>query len=273
MFFLCFLTTAINAGVVQCLIRALGTKTNLWDMVWLNNAAILLNYAPMKFGTIFRANYLKRHHQLAYSHFATFFIYITFLMTATAATVGMIVLVTVYTLNAYESKILAMVFLITILGSLVFLFVPLPIPTGQGRFIAIIRHFLTGRASIAKQRKPIFISTVFLTVNFLLTALRFGIIYYSIGRDVHPAGFLILGALGFVILFISLTPGSLGIREFVLGAGAVVLGVPLEVGVLAAMIDRAVLISYTFTVGGGCVLYLWHKSPADFKTQNNSESS
>jgi len=272
MFLLCFLTTAINAGVVQCLIRALGTKTNLWDMIWLNNAAILLNYAPMKFGTIFRANYLKRHYQLAYSHFATFFIYITFLMTASAAIVGLIVLVTVYTLNGYESKILAIVFLAIILGSLIFLFVPLPIPAGQGRFIAMIRNFLTGRSNIAKQRKAILTSTLFLTVNFLLTALRIGIIYHSMGKDVHPAGFLVLGALGFVVLFIALTPGSLGVRELVLGAGAVVLGVPLEIGVLAALIDRAVLISYAFTVGGGSALYLWRKSPADFKKQDSSES-
>ncbi|MCP3850329.1 MAG: hypothetical protein GY694_08855, partial [Gammaproteobacteria bacterium] len=53
---------------------------------------------------------------------------------------------------------------------------------------------------------------------------------------------------------------------------AVVLGVPLEACVLAAMIDKAMFISYAFTVGGCYVLYLWHKSLAEFKKQNNSES-
>ncbi len=269
MFFLCFLTTAINAGVVRSLINALGTKTDLWDMVCLNNAAILLNYAPMKFGTIFRANYLNRHYGLAYSHFATFFLYIMFLMTTTAATVGLVVLVAIYGVSVYENQILAIVFLITIVGSLMFLFVPLPIPTGKRRLTNIIRIFLTGRADIAKQKKTILNSAVLLILTFLLETLRLGVIYHSMGIDVHPAGLLILGALGLVTLFVSITPGSLGIREFVLGAGAVVLGVPLEVGVLAAMIDRAILVAYAFSVGGGSALYLWRKSPGDFKKQNN----
>ena len=73
-------------------------------------------------------------------------------------------------------------------------------------------------------------------------------------------------------MFLSLTQGSLGIREAVLGAGAVVLGVPLEVGVLAAMIDRAVAISYSFVIGGGCSLWLWRKSPMDFKKVKSDAS-
>jgi len=85
------------------------------------------------------------------------------------------------------------------------------------------------------------------------------------GVEIHPAGCLILGALGFVALLTSLTPGALGIREVILGAGAAVLGVPLEVGILAAMIDQAVILSYVFIVGGVCTIYLWRKEPADFK--------
>ena len=89
------------------------------------------------------------------------------------------------------------------------------------------------------------------------------------GIKIHPAGCLILGALGFVAMFTSLTPGSLGIREIVLGAGAAVLGVPLKVGILAAMIDRAIIISYVFVIGGSCTLWLWHNSSADFKKQQD----
>ena len=111
-----------------------------------------------------------------------------------------------------------------------------------------------------------------MAVNFLLTAVRLGIIYNSMGKNIHAGGYLILGALGFVVLFISLTPGSLGIRELVLGFGAVVLGVPLEVGILAAMIDRAIILSYAFVAGGVCTLWLWRKSPADFKEQQQNNS-
>ncbi len=259
-----------NAGVVKCLLGALKTETSFWDMVWLYHAALVLNYAPMKFGTFFRANYLKRCYGLSYAHFATFFSYVTFLMTATAAAIGMAVLLTIYGLADYENKILAAVFAITIAGSLLFLLVPLPIPKGAGQLSTTVRNFLTGRRQISREIKTVFIAVVFLTLNFLLVALRIGIIYHSMGQHIHPAGYLVLGALGSVVLFIGLTPGSLGIRELVLGFGAVVLGIPLEVGLLAAMIDRVITISYVFVIGGGCAVWLWRKSPADFKKQQEN---
>ncbi len=260
-----FLLSLSSARVVQCLLNSLKTKTGFWDMVLLHNAATLLNYAPMKFGTVFRANYLKRHYGLSYAHFLTFFLYITFLMTATAAIIGLVVLVTIYGLGGYESKVLAFVFAVTIIASLLFLFVPLPIPAGQGRLSTILRNFLSGRSQVSKERKTILIAAAYLVVNFFLAAVRLWIIYNSMGKSIHLGGYLILGALGYVVLFIAITPGSLGIRELVLGFGAVVLGIPLEVGLLAAMIDRAIIITYVFVVGGICTVWLWHKSPADFK--------
>ncbi len=275
MYFLYGLTALIGARIVQCLINTLHTKTLFWDMFWLHNAALLLNYVPMKYGTIFRANYLKHHYGLAYAHFASFFLYLTFLMTATATAVGMVVLLTIYGLCEYEHKILSIVFFTTAIGSIILLLLPLPEPKGQGMFSTTFRNFLSGRHQIAKAKKTVFISVILLTLNFLFTAIRFWIIYHSIGEDIHPGGYFILGALGVVTLFVGLTPGSLGIREIVLGFGAVVLGIPLEIGILAAMIDRAVTTVYIFTVGGPCVLWLWRKSPDDFKKQvdNNFVSS
>ena len=267
-----FLIALINARAVQYLLNALKTKTDFWDMVKLHHASLLLNYVPMKFGTVFRANYLKRHYGLAYTHFATFFLYITFLMTALAATIGLIVLLAIYGLSGYESKILGVVFTLTIIFSLLFLFVPLPIPAGQGRLHTILRNFLSSRSQVSKEWNTIFIVTALLCVNFLFDAGRLWIIYSSMGKDIHAGGYLMLGSLAFVVLFISLTPGSLGIREFVLGFGAVVVGMPLEVGVLAAIIDRAVIIIYVFITGGICTVWLWHKSPADFKQQQNSST-
>lgn len=262
-----FLLSLISARVVQCLLNALKTRTGFWDMVRLQIATVLLNYAPMKFGTLFRANYLKRHYGLSYAHFAAFFLYITFLMAATATIIALAVLVTIYGLGEYENKVLAVVFAITIIVSLLFLFLPLPIPAGEGRLSTTLRNFLTGRRRVSKERKTIVTATALLLVVFFLAAVRLWIIYSSMGKSIHVGGYLILGALDFVVLFIALTPGSLGIRELVLGFGAVVLGVPLEVGILAAMIDRAIIISYVFVAGGICTVWLWRKSPTDFKEQ------
>jgi uncharacterized membrane protein YbhN (UPF0104 family) len=219
----------------------------------------------MKFGSIFRANYLKHHYGLAYAHFVTFYLYYTFLMTFMAAVIGLSVLLTFYGLVGYGIKTLVIVFVGAITGSLLCLLVPLPIPAGRGSLSTAMRKFLLGRSQISKERKTVLAVAALLAVNFLLVALRLGVIYHSMGKDIYPAGYLVLGALAYVILFIGLTPGSLGIRELVLSSSAVVLGVPLEVGILAAMVDRAVTVVYAFVVGGGCALWLWRKSPTDFR--------
>ncbi|MCK4998562.1 MAG: hypothetical protein KAS23_03470, partial [Anaerohalosphaera sp.] len=81
---------------------------------------------------------------------------------------------------------------------------------------------------------------------------------------------LVLGAVGFGSVVLGLTPGSLGIREVLLGSAAVVIGIPLEVGILAAMFDRAIMLSWTFVVGGSCALWLWREDPQDFKDASQS---
>ena len=269
MYILTALIAFISAKVLQYLVIPLNIKPPLWEMFGLQNAALLLNYAPMKFGTIFRANYLKLHFGLSYAHFATFFLYMTFLMTLTASIIGVIVILPVYGIASYENQILFLIFLVVTIGSFAFLFFPLPVPKWQGRAFNLLRNFLAGRSQIASNKKIVAISGLLLTFNFILTAVRLGIIYNSLGQHCHPAGFLVLGAIGYSVLFIGLTPGGLGIRELVLGAGAVVIGLPLEVGLLAAVIDRMITFSYAFIIGGICTIKLWRKSPDDFTKNPN----
>jgi len=260
-----FLGVLNSAYIVQCLLKTLKVKTFFWDMFLLQNATYLLNYTPLKFGTVFRANYLKSHCGLSYAHFGTFFVYLSLLMTAAASTVGLTVLVTVYGLGEYETRVLFIAFLAALVLSFFLAFIPLPIPTSHNKSSTAIRNFLTGRHQVTHNKRALVICAVLLAGNFVLSSVRLGIIYNSMGRGIHPAGYLVLGALGFVTMFVSFTPGALGIRELVLGSGAVALGIPLEVGVLAAMIDRAIALSWSFVVGGACTSWLWSKSPGDFR--------
>lgn len=267
-----FLQTCFSATVSRSLLSALDTKTNLWHMILLQNASILLNYVPMKFGTLFRANYLKHHYGLRYSHFATFFLYLMFWTTAAASVMGIVIVFAVYGWASYENKILAAVFIGALIFSIVVLFFPLPAPTGSGQLRATLGNFIAGRQSVSKNRKVLFVCTGLLGVNFLLQALRMGIIYSSMGQDIKPWGCLILGALGFITLLIGITPGALGIRELVLGSAAIVLDVSPEAGLLAAMIDRAIMLSFSLVLGGISAAWLWRKSPQDFRKQPNTSA-
>jgi uncharacterized membrane protein YbhN (UPF0104 family) len=253
-----------SAMVVKLILKPMGVRTFLGDMILLQNACMLLNYVPMKFGSLFMANYLKKHYGLKYSHFGTFSIFLTLLLSAAACLTGVLAMVLAYGLDSVQKQLLASAFLACLTASIFLIWVPLPVPKGSSRAAVIFRDFLLGRSAVTKNKGPLLIAAFFLLFNFILTAVRLAVIYHSMGVNVHPAGFLILGALGYITLFVNFTPGALGIREAVLGAGAVVLGIPLEAGITAALIDRAITLSWAFVIGGICTGWLWYKSPVDF---------
>ncbi|MFA5293178.1 MAG: lysylphosphatidylglycerol synthase domain-containing protein [Phycisphaerae bacterium] len=269
-YFASFVGTFNSAVVVIAILSPMGVKTLLVDMVILQNARALLNYVPMKFGTLFMANYLKRHYGLRYSHFGTFSIFLTLLLSVAACLIGLFSMILVYGLDSVQKQILAGVFLVCLTASVFMIFVPLPVPNGSSKLAVLFREFLLGRSAITKNKRSLFTAGVFLLLNFIITAVRLAVIYQSMGVKVHPAGFLVLGALGYIIMFVNLTPGAIGIRETVLGAGAVVLGIPLDAGLTAALIDRAITLSWAFIVGGICTGLIWHRSPADFRKNNNT---
>ena len=262
------LSTLNSAWIVKYLLNTLGTKTSYWDMFLLQNATPLLNYLPMKFGTIFRANYLKRRYNLSYTNFATFFLYLILLILNFTTLTGFVTLQIVYGIVTFEQKILASIFFIFFILSFILLLVPLPIPQGHNVVSTTIKNFLISRKKISKNFIVLAVCAVRLGINFLLSSFRLGIIYHSMGKDIHPGGYLILGAIENAAKYMSITPGALGFRELVLGSGSLVLGVPLEVGIFAAVIDRAIMLSWVFVVGLFCTMWLWHKYPSDFqKTQ------
>jgi uncharacterized membrane protein YbhN (UPF0104 family) len=262
--------TLNSAVVVMAILRPMGAKVLFGDMILLQNACLLLNYVPMKFGTLFMANYLKRHYVLKYSHFGTFSVFLTLLLSAAACFTGVLAVVFAYGLAGVQKQILAGIFLICLAASVFMIFIPLPAPKGSSKLAVVFRDFLLGRGAVTRDKKALFTAAAFLFLNFIITSIRLGIIYHSMNLNINPAGFLILGALGYIVLFFNFTPGALGIREAVLGAGAVVLGIPLEAGITAALIDRAITLSWAFVVGGVCAGWIWHKSPADFK-KNQAE--
>lgn len=260
---------AINSAIVVMeILRPMGVKAFFGNMFMLQNTCMLLNYVPMKFGTLFFANYLKRHYGLKFSHFGTFSVFLTLLISSIACFMGVIVMVFVYGLTDVNKQILTAAFLVCCIGSVLMILIPLPIPKGTSKLSIFIGDFIHGRSIVTKDRRALIIAGIFLFLNFIVSSVRIGVIYYSMDVKINPAGFLVLGVLGYIVLFANFTPGALGIREAILGAGAVVLGVPLEVGVTAALIDRAITLSWAFTVGGICAGLIWHKSPADFKKEN-----
>lgn len=265
MYLLCVVAVFVSAIAVRIVLKSFGKKTGIVEMFNLNNAVNLLNYAPMKAGTIFRGVYLKKHHGLGYSHYASFFVYMTVLTGALSSLLAAIAMVLFIDISEPKIRITAAFFFAVAVGLGAILFVPLPILKGQNKLSMILRNFLDGKKIISTNLPAVAKAGLLIIFFSFLTAVRLGIIYYGINQQINPAGLLVFAALDCLSLFISFTPGSLGLRELLFSAGAAGLGIPLEIGLFAAMIDRAVLVAYAFTAGVVSTIILWRKVPADFK--------
>jgi uncharacterized membrane protein YbhN (UPF0104 family) len=63
-----------------------------------------------------------------------------------------------------------------------------------------------------------------------------------------------------IVSFLTVTPGNLGVREWALGLVSYSTGYDFRNGVFAGTLDRAMLMTCTFLLGGFSILYIWHKT-------------
>ena len=258
---ICLCRLLIVGKTTQRMLGALAVNTSFWEMVVAHQAICLLNYLPMKAGTVFRAGYLKRRHGLTYSQFCVFSAYMALLQTATATGTGLMGAVALARLERQISPVVIITLAILLACSLLLLFFPVPVPRGTSRFSAGVRAFLIGRKELWRDRRALAVCSLLLAADFLLAAALLGVVYHTMGVPVHPAELVVLEALGIVSMFVGITPGALGVREAVLGGGAMALGIPPQIGLLIAVINRAASMSWCFVVGLPCVLWMWRKCP------------
>lgn len=256
---------AVGAAAIRRLLVVFGPRPSLWEMFLLHNVTLLLNYLPFKAGTFYRANYLKRRYGLAYSHFAVLFVYLLLLMVIAASAGGLAALAVFYDLRLRETGLLAGLLGLFLAAALTLAFAPLPALPEKGAIGRWLGSFAAGRGLLARDRRAVAAGLILSGGCFVVSSLQIGIIYGCVGQELSPAGYLVLGAVAYVTMFLGITPGALGLRELALALAGVSLGVDFSVGSLAALLDRGVAIVWSSTVGVAAAAYLWYKYPRDFE--------
>lgn len=251
--------TGISVLGVQSMLHAIGARTRYGEMFLLHNAAYLLNLLPAKAGTVLRATYLRTHHDVSFPRFGVFALALTLLTTFVTAAVGLVSLLAVYGVERFANRVFAALLAVCMVGTLLILLVPVPVPAWSGRVGRALRELLGSRRRLLRRPLGLLRPTGWLLAVYLLGALRLGVIYAGLGLHAHPGGLLLLGALGQISLLVNLTPGGLGVRELLVGSGAAVLGVPVEAGLLAALIERAVGLGWAVVVGMPSAAWVWRR--------------
>ena len=241
----------LNATEYWVMYRAADIDIGFRENVALFNAGQLGNYLPMQVGTMYRFRYLKVVHRLRYANTASFLLMNLALTLGSTALCGMLGLV-VLAVNeqADPSWLLVVGFALLLALSLASALVPLPQREGRpGRVMAAWAEFHRGWENVRRRPGIAFEVLLIDTVKLVLLAWRFAVAFHILGVDAPIGVYLVVAPVTALVTVLAPTPGSLGIREGAVAIVVKLLGYSIPTGLLAATIDRVVMLVVACVLG------------------------
>jgi uncharacterized membrane protein YbhN (UPF0104 family) len=234
---------------------ALGLRMPFAESSALAQAATLLNFLPMQAGTLLRGRIMKAR-SLTYARYLAIMSCLVLLNIAAAGVVGLLALSASQTIPDTTRSVAAIALGAMVLAMLIVFLLPVHrIPLGHGWISQRTRDAASGWQQMRADKRAMLVLSGTSAATSLLLGLRFWICFSVLSLQVPLAESVLLGAAVLVAVPISITPGSIGVRELaasLLGAAAG-LGFP---SVLAAVtLDR--LVSLLFSVVAGGISLVW----------------
>ena len=218
--------------------------------------AAMTNYLlPAKAGMAAQAVYLKKNFGFRYTNFlssVTGFYAVTFLVNAVIGT-----LLSIKLLNDHMSsgEFVFMFFLFISFVTAFLIFAIFHFPKLSSR-VGIFRDFFEGFRYFHNKPQKISGLIISQVVVVLAIGLRLWVAFRALGIDISLTSSIIVALITSFAIFINLTPGGLGVKEFLLTFSASILGVSPPEAVMVAMLDRVIDVLVSFTLGYSFALYL-----------------
>jgi uncharacterized membrane protein YbhN (UPF0104 family) len=244
-------TWTVNSLQTLLPLRELGVRIGFWENLMLTVATIFGNYLPMRAGSLLRLEYVRAVHGVGYFRFGGLLGARSLILLGVAAAAGLSGVVAMR-LVGQDPRPEAFVIFAGILGLCA---VPFVVPverllTGRGAAMKAIRQLGESVALVRQNRRILawYVGLVVLQLMFL--AARLAVSFDAIER--HPPAWVycFLSPIATILSFINLTPGNIGLREWLVGLLSAAVGVDYADGIVAASIDRGVLIAMTLVAGG-----------------------
>ena len=246
----------LNSAEFWVLYRAHGLPIGLWENWLLFTAGQLGNLVPGQVGTLYRFRYLKTVHGMAYARAGSSFganLVITF---ASSSVAGLLGLVGTLASGGTVTWWIATAFIALGVGSLTMVLRPLPrVPFLRGRTARLWQVFHEGWEDLRSQPVVAWQVLSLDLAKYVLVAVRFQLAFSLLGVDESIWYFLVIAPAAGLAGALSFTPGGLGIRELFVTLAAVGVGSTLDDGLLAATVDRGVMLLASLALGSVGYLY------------------
>jgi uncharacterized protein (TIRG00374 family) len=194
---------------------------------------------PMKGGAGIRAIYMKKKYKLNYSDFIASLFGNYIIIFLSASLTALIILLIIYIQNKTFNPLVFLIFS-TILFGTIFL-IKTKFKFKKENFISSkINKILEGWKIISKN-KIIILKLIILSLgNIIIQTLIIKTTFQSIGVEIDLIKSFFLSVMGTLAIFISITPGSLGITESIYFISATILGISPGLSLIVALIIRGI---------------------------------
>ena len=261
------MTWLINCLQSFLLYRHAGINVKFWENFIIQMAAIMGNYLPLRLGSLIRMRYFKKVYGLEYIKFvgvAGIRILIILLYCTVLSSIGLIGLKLPQYVFVWILLGILNTLIVIIIGSrLIKLSYRIDL---KNKFIKTKIYEFFSAFEIIRSRPILFCQMSGLVMmQFATLAYRLSISFDIINVELSPWVLLILAPTTSLIQFLILTPGNLGLREWVIGVLSYLSGYNFSSGIFAGSVDRAILMMCTFILGSGPLVYVWIRATRNLK--------
>lgn len=245
-----FLLLFLLEGVfIKVTLNIFDKHIDLKEAYYLSTISRIGNYLlPMRAGAIFRATYLKNKYQFEYSKFlSTLYAYYILLFLLNSFLALSVLLFKYLSISIFYPAI-SLFFLLLFFTTLFVILFRKTVATREGKGlkyinkgILIFNKFLSSWDMIVK-RKNLFLYLLFITMgNILINGIIFYVEFLTLKININILDIVLYTCLSGVSLLVSITPGSLGLREAIFLFTSESIGLSQDQIMQLAFLDRGVL--------------------------------
>jgi uncharacterized membrane protein YbhN (UPF0104 family) len=242
------------------LYRAMGVRFRLAESWLITAASGFGNYLPLRPGTLLRAHYLKRVRGLRYAHFGSIFVVRSVLFAVATGVTG---LISTWWIACDRGRVsIELILVFSLLSTVPFLALYWTPRFGSrdfpklGQWIDALRDGITHLRALPATSALV---AALVLVQFLLLGLRFWIASDAVNAGLTAPAYVLLAAVGTLVGFVAITPGALGVREALMGYVTFAVGESFSRGVYVGVVDRAVTLALTATIGAASFVVVWRR--------------
>jgi hypothetical protein len=235
-------TLALRGLANRELFSRLGIIASASDWFQLVTVSSFTNYLPLSAGMLAKAIFLKRVHLLPYGTFALGQIALLVVIMSTNGAVGLATLGL-----AFPEQLTGIVGagFVVMIGAGTLMFLPEPL------LRAIPERLYAATKDGVPQLRRAWPTVALLQFGILMASSAGLAIAFDMGAsDIGFAPCVIFTAASMLTRLFSITPGAIGIREFLIGGLAYLTGFELRDAVIASTATRTVEVAVVFVLGG-----------------------